>query len=103
VPSRALKPADRTRSVLRNTAVVALAQLNSIFVSLLLAPYILNRLGIERFGLSAFLGAIVAFAGLFISVSVAARCADTRTGFSDLGAILVISHKAADTTAIGRG
>jgi O-antigen/teichoic acid export membrane protein len=64
VPSPELKPADRTRSVLGNTAVVALAQVSAILVSLLLTPYVLHTLGIERFGLWAFLGSIVAFAGL---------------------------------------
>lgn len=64
MPFHPLKPADRTRSVLGNTAVVALAQVSGIFVSLLLTPYVLHTLGIERFGLWAFLGSIVAFAGL---------------------------------------
>jgi O-antigen/teichoic acid export membrane protein len=64
VPPPALKPADRTRSVLGNTAVVGLGQVSTILVSLLLTPYILHTLGIERFGLWAFLGSIVAFAGL---------------------------------------
>jgi O-antigen/teichoic acid export membrane protein len=64
VPPLVLKPPDRTRSVLGNTAVVALAQVSGILVSLLLTPYLLHRLGIERFGLWAFIGSIVAFAGL---------------------------------------
>ena len=59
-----LKPEDRTRGVLGNTAVLALAQVSGIFVSLLLTPYILHTLGIERFGLWAFLSSIVAYAGL---------------------------------------
>jgi O-antigen/teichoic acid export membrane protein len=59
-----LKPADRTRSLLGNTAVQAFAQVSSIVVSLLLTPYILHELGIEQYGLWAFMNSMVAFATL---------------------------------------
>jgi O-antigen/teichoic acid export membrane protein len=62
--TRALKPADRTRGLLGNTAVLALVQVSGIVVSLLLTPYILHKLGLERFGLWAFLSSLVAFAGV---------------------------------------
>jgi O-antigen/teichoic acid export membrane protein len=59
-----LKPADRTRSLLGNTVVLTLAQVSGIVVSLLLTPFVLNTLGIERYGLWAFVNSIVAFATL---------------------------------------
>jgi O-antigen/teichoic acid export membrane protein len=55
---------DRTRGVLGGTLVLMLAQVSSIVVSLLLTPFMVNELGLERFGLWAFLNAVVAFAGL---------------------------------------
>ncbi|CAN5668632.1 oligosaccharide flippase family protein [soil metagenome] len=60
-----MKPADKTRSILQNTSVLMLAQVSSLAVSILLTPFIVRTLGIERYGLWIFLGAIVAFAGLF--------------------------------------
>jgi O-antigen/teichoic acid export membrane protein len=59
-----LKPADRTRGILGNTVVLALARLSGIAVSFLLTPYILHSLGIERYGLWALVSSIVAFAAL---------------------------------------
>jgi O-antigen/teichoic acid export membrane protein len=59
-----LKPTDRTRGILGNTGVLALAQVSGLLVSLLLTPYIVHALGIERYGLWAFLSSIVAFASL---------------------------------------
>jgi O-antigen/teichoic acid export membrane protein len=55
---------DRTRGVIGGTLALMLAQVGSIVVTLLLTPFMVNQLGIERFGLWAFLNAIVAFAGL---------------------------------------
>ena len=55
---------DRTRGVIGGTLVLMLAQVGSMAVSLLLTPFMVNQLGIERFGLWAFLNAVVAFAGL---------------------------------------
>jgi O-antigen/teichoic acid export membrane protein len=59
-----LKPTDRTRSLLGNTAVLGFAQVSGMLVSLVLTPYIVATLGVERFGLWAFLGSVVAYAGL---------------------------------------
>jgi O-antigen/teichoic acid export membrane protein len=60
----ALKPADRTRGLLSNTAVLAFAQASSLLVSFLLTPYILETLGVEQYGLWAFGMSLVAFATL---------------------------------------
>lgn len=57
-------PTDRIRSLLGNTVVISMAQFGGIAVSLLLTPYILDTLGLERYGLWAFLGSIVAYTGL---------------------------------------
>ena len=59
-----LNPTDRTRSLLGNTTVLTLAQISGMVVSLLLTPYIVQTLGITRFGLWAFLGSVAAYAGL---------------------------------------
>jgi O-antigen/teichoic acid export membrane protein len=59
-----LKPIDRTRAILGNTVVLTLGQVSGIAVSILLTPYIVHTLGIERYGLWAFLSSVVAFAGL---------------------------------------
>jgi O-antigen/teichoic acid export membrane protein len=45
-----------------NTVVLALAQVGGIAVSLLLTPYIVYSLGIERYGLWVLVSSIVAFA-----------------------------------------
>jgi O-antigen/teichoic acid export membrane protein len=58
-----VKPEDRTRSMLANSAVFVLAQFSGILVSLILTPYIISTLGIEQFGLWSFIAAIVAWAG----------------------------------------
>jgi O-antigen/teichoic acid export membrane protein len=55
---------DRTRGVIGGTLVLMLAQVSGIAVSLVLTPFMVSELGIERFGLWAFLFAVVAFAGL---------------------------------------
>jgi O-antigen/teichoic acid export membrane protein len=55
---------DRTRAIVGGTLVLMLAQVSGIAVSFLLTPFMVSQLGIERYGLWAFLYAIVAFAGL---------------------------------------
>jgi O-antigen/teichoic acid export membrane protein len=70
VPSPLLKPADRTRSILGNTAMVAASQVSGLLVGLLVTPYVLHTLGLARFGLWAFLSSLVAFTG-FLSFGLA--------------------------------
>lgn len=55
---------DRTRGIVGGTLVLMLAQVSGIAVAFVLTPFIVSQLGIERYGLWAFLYAIVAFAGL---------------------------------------
>src|SRR4029450_6280590 len=59
-----MKEVDRTRGIVGGKLVLMLAQVSSIAVSFLLTPFMVSQLGIELYGLWAFLYAIVAFAGL---------------------------------------
>jgi O-antigen/teichoic acid export membrane protein len=59
-----LKPADRTRGVFGNTAALALAQIGAIVLSVVITPYVVGVLGIERYGLWTFLASVVAYASL---------------------------------------
>jgi O-antigen/teichoic acid export membrane protein len=55
---------DRTRGIVGGAFVLMLTQAGSIVVTLLLTPFMVSELGLERYGLWAFLNAVVAFAGL---------------------------------------
>ena len=55
---------DRTRRVFGNAAVLAIAQVSGILVSLLLTPYILTKIGIENWGLWILIGSVLAYVGL---------------------------------------
>jgi O-antigen/teichoic acid export membrane protein len=59
-----MKPGDKARSIARNTSVLTFAQLSATLISFLLTPYILRKLGVDLFGLWAFVGSIAAFASL---------------------------------------
>jgi O-antigen/teichoic acid export membrane protein len=60
---------DRTRGIVGGALVLMLTQAGSIVITLLLTPFMVNQLGLERYGLWVFLFAVVAFAGL-LEVSV---------------------------------
>ena len=60
---------DRTRGIVGGALVLMLTQAGSILITLLLTPFMVNQLGLERYGLWVFLFAVVAFAGL-LEVSI---------------------------------
>jgi len=55
---------DRTRNVLGNSGVFALAQASGVIVSLAVTPYVLSTLGIATYGLWILVGSVMAYVGL---------------------------------------
>jgi O-antigen/teichoic acid export membrane protein len=55
---------DRTQRLLGNTAVLAIAQVSGMAVSLLVTPYVLSSVGIENYGLWLLIGSVLAYVGL---------------------------------------
>lgn len=65
------------------------AQVSSLAISILLTPFIVRTLGIDRYGLWVFLGAIVAFAGLF-QVGVGRGSVRFIALYSELGELEIV-------------
>lgn len=59
-----MKPGDKAKSIARNTSVLTFAQFSATLISFLLTPYILRTLGVDLWGLWAFVGSIATFASL---------------------------------------
>ena len=57
-------PPDRTQRLLGNAAVLAIAQVSGMAVSLLVTPYVLSTIGIEYYGLWILVGSVIAYVGL---------------------------------------
>ena len=57
-------PPDRTQRLLGNTAVLAIAQVSGMVVSLVVTPYVLSSIGIENYGLWILVGSVLAYVGL---------------------------------------
>ena len=56
-----LKPADRSRAVAKNAGFQVGVQVSTTVISFLLTPFILTSLGLELFGVWAFIGAGLSF------------------------------------------
>ena len=58
------EPGDRTRRLFGNAAVLTLAQMSGVLVSLVVTPYILTSIGIKNYGLWILIGSVLAYVGL---------------------------------------